>query len=301
MGKELRNNIITAIVTASLTAVGFFGKELYDEKNRKEQFVMELHKELYNKGASELDNFNKAYSELHSLFSKGYGLTTYELDPKYEDFKKAIESYQRYLDELERYGNSSQVQVAKNLNEWIWAIYAQFKMQYDLAEQVQNRSRELLHADDPDSDWFKTINKLLDADLERMIQDENRTYYVTSLNQMPVIRGLEQYFNYQFRLSLGLDATTDMEKTIKELPELVKRKSDTEYKDKALPFVFAEGRVFEAPTLEFEGETSILKYKDDALKYQIKMKFLSLVIKNDKQLQSFLEERKKSKSAGKKP
>lgn len=301
MNKELRNNIITAIVTASLTAIGFVGKEFYDEKNRIDQFVIELHKELYNKGAVELDKFNEAYSDLHALLDKSYGLTTYELDPQYKKFTTAIESYQRYIDELERYGNSGQVQVAKNLNEWLWDIYAQFKMQYDSAEQVQSRVRELLRINNPESEWFKTTNKSLDTELERFIQTENRIYYVTRLNKMPVVKGLEQYLYYQFRLSLGLDATMDMGKVIQELPMLGKKNTETEYKDKKLPFVFAEGRVFEAPTLEFEGVVDILKYKDDMLREQVKIKFISLVIKNDKALRDILEERKKLKKSDKKP
>ena len=110
----------------------------------------------------------------------------------------------------------------------------------------------------------------------------------------PVISGLEQYFNYQFRSALGLDATTDMAKAIKELPELVKRKKESEYKEKQLPFMFAESRVFQAPTLEFSGKDDFFKQKNDALKAQAKMKFISLVIENDKQLQETLKKRKVS-------
>lgn len=295
MSKELRNNIITALVTASLTAVGFFGKEHYDEKNRNSEFVATLYKDLYNKGATEHDNFNKAYSDLHSLFAKGYGLTSYELEPAYKEFIKSIESYQRYIDELERYGNSNQVRVAKNLNEWMWALYADFKMQYDKAEQLQNRSRELLRIENTKSEWFKESNNRFDKELEDFMQSENKVYYTTSLNEMPVIRGLEQYFNYQFRVSLGFDVTSDMQKEIEELPQLTKKKPETEYKDKKLPFVFAEQRVFEAPTLEFRGETDVLKYKDDMLRENIKMKFLSFVIDNDKELRDSLEKRKELK------
>lgn len=294
MNKELRNNIITAIVTASLTATGFFGKDWYDEKNRKKQFVAELHKQLYDKGAAELDRLNTAYSELQAVFGKGYALTSYELDPAYMRFQEAVESYQRYIKELERFGNSGQVQVAKNLSEWVIGLYADFNSQYNSAEQVQSRVRELLLVENPKSDLFKFVNDALESDLERLIQNENRVYYEAGRHKMPVISGLEQYFNYQFRSALGLDATTDMAKAINELPELTKRKPESEYKEKQLPFMFAENRVFQAPTLEFSGQGDFFKQKNDALKAQAKMKFISLVIENDKQLQEILKKRKSS-------
>ncbi|WP_416775889.1 hypothetical protein ACNFJN_12015 [Xenorhabdus budapestensis] len=292
MSKELRNNIITAIVTASLTAASFIGKDWYDEKNRKNQFVEELYKQLYNKGAAELERLDTSYSDLQSMLSKGYALTTYELDPAYTKFQEAIESYQRYIKELERFGNSGQVQVAKNLSEWVIGLYAEFNLQYETAEQVQKRARELLLVENPNSDLFKFVNEALEHELERLVQNENRVYYEADRNKKPIIRGLEQYFNYQFRSALGLDATTDMAKAINELPELVKRKLDSEYKDQQLPFIFAEGRVFQAPTLEFSGKNDFFKQKNDVLKEQAKMKFLSLVIKNDKQLQDILKKRK---------
>lgn len=161
MNKELRNNITTAILTASLTAAGFVGKDWYDEKNRNKQFVAELHKQLYDKGAAELDRLNIAYSELQSVFSKGYALTTYELDPAYTKFQEAVESYQRYIKELERFGNSGQVQVAKNLSEWVIGLYAEFNLQYKSAEQVQRRVRELLLVENPKSDLFRFLNERL--------------------------------------------------------------------------------------------------------------------------------------------
>ncbi len=51
--------------------------------------------------------------------------------------------------------------------------------------------------------------------------------------------------NYQFRSAIGLDATLDMAKAVNDLPELSKRKPESKYKEKKLPFMFAEGRVFQ--------------------------------------------------------
>lgn len=292
ISKELRNNIITALVTAALTATGFIGKEYVDEKNRQKQYIGELHKQLYDKGAVELEKINSAYSELQTLLGKDYALTTYELDTSYTKLQEAIESYRKYIRELERFGNSGQVQVAKNLEEWVIGLYAEFNLQYKNAEQVQRLVRELLQIENTKSDFFKATNTALDSDLERLIQNENRVYYETGWFKKPVISGLEQYFNYQFRSAIGLEATADIAKAVNELPELSKRKPESEYKESNIPFVFAEGRAFEAPTLEFKGEIDHLKQKNEILKERVKMKFIALVIQHDKEIQELLKKRK---------
>lgn len=296
ISKELRNNIVTALVTAALTATGFVAKEYIDEKNRQKQYIGELHKQLYDKGAVELEKINSAYSELQSLLGKDYALTTYEFDASYTKLQEAIESYQKYIRELERFGNSGQVQVAKNLDEWVIGLYAEFNLQYKSAEQVQRRVRELLLIENTKSDFFKATNGALDSDIERLIQNENRVYYEAGWFKKPVINGLEQYLNYQFRSAIGLDATADIAKAVNDLPELSKRKSETEYKESSIPFVFAEGRAFEAPTLEFKGEIGHLKQKDEILKERVKMKFIAQVIQHDKDIQELLKKRKSSGS-----
>lgn len=294
MTKELRTNIITALISAVLTTAGFLGKEYFDEKNRQKQYVGELHKQLYDKGAVELEKINSAYSELQSLLGKSYALTTYELEPSYTKFQDSVESYQKYVRELERFGNSGQVQVAKNLNEWLIGLYAEFNLQHKIAEQVQRTARELLLIEDTKSELFKSSNEALTTELERLVQNENRIYYEVGWYKKPVINGLEQYLNYQFRSAIGLDATTDIAKAVNDLPELSKRKPESEYKESNVPFVFAEGRAFQAPTLEFKGDDSFFKKKNEVLKGRAKMKFISQVINNDKDLQELLRKRKPS-------
>lgn len=296
INKELRNNIITALVTAALTTAGFLGKEYIDEKNRQKQYIGELHKQLYDKGAVELEKINSAYSELQSLLGKDYALTTYEFDASYTKLQEAIESYQKYIRELERFGNSGQVEAAKNLEEWVIGLYAEFNLQYNSAEQVQQRVHELVIIENTKSDFFKATNAALDSDMERLIQNENRVYYEAGWFKKPVINGLEQYLNYQFRSAIGLDATADIAKAVNDLPKLSKRKPETEYKESKIPFVFAEGRAFEAPTLEFKGEIGHLKQKDEILKEQVKMKFIAQVIQHDKDIQDLLKKRKSPSS-----
>lgn len=292
MTKELRNNIITALITAALTTAGFLGKEYFDEKNRQKQYIGELHKQLYDKGAAELEKINSAYSELQSVLGKNYALTTYELDPSYAKFQDSVESYQKYIRELERFGNSGQVQVAKNLDEWLIGLYAEFNLQYKIAEQVQRRVRDLLLIENTKSDYFKSSSDALDTELVRLVQNENRVYYEAGWYKKPVINGLEQYLNYQFRSAIGLDATIDIAKAVNDLPELSKRKPDSEYKESNIPFVFAEGRAFQAPTLEFKGDIDHLKQKNEILKARVRMKFIAKLVDHDKTLQEVFKQRK---------
>ena len=292
ISKELLNTIITALVSIALTTAGFLVKEYFDEKNRQKQYIGELHKQLYNKCAIELENINSAYFELQSLLEKNYALTTYELESRYTRIQDSIKSYRRYIRELERFGNSGQVQVAKNLDEWIVVLYAEFDLQHKLAEQAQRGFHDLLQIDDTNGDFFKSSSAALDEELERLIQNENRVYYEAGWYKWPVINGLEQYLNYQFRSAIGLEATSDIAKAINELPELSKRKAESVYKESNIPFVFAQGRAFQAPTLEFKGDIGPFKQKNEALKRQVKMKFIAQVIDHDKAIQELLKKRK---------
>lgn len=298
MNKELKNKIImlflSAAVSAAVSAAAFMGNIYFDEKNNQNKYIGELHKQLYDREAVELEKIKSSYASLRSQFDNGYGLTTYELQPNYVNLRDSVESYQKYLRELERFGNSSQVQVAKNLNEWVIRLYAELDLQYKTAEGVERRVRELLITKNPSGDIFKSIDKALESDLDHLIQSENRVYYETGWYQMPIINGIEQNLNYQFRNAIGLDATQDIARAIQELPSLAKRKPESEYKESKYPFLFAQGRAYQAATLEFKGDENFYKYKNEVLKQQSKMKFIALVLENDKELKASLKNGKDS-------
>jgi len=109
-----------------------------------------------------------------------------------------------------------------------------------------------------------------------------------------MIYGLEQYFNYQFRTSIALPVTADIAEVINGLPERSKGKSDQEYKDKELPFMFAENRVYQAANMTFTSNDPDKFYerKNALLKEQVKIKFIAHVIENDKDLQQLLKDKK---------
>lgn len=301
MNIELKNSLITIFVTATLTSSGWLAKDYFESENKKEKFAFELHKKLYDDGASTIKDVNKAYSDLYGLFGEGFGLTPIEFSEKHNAFRKELEKYSDYIDELERYGTTGQVRVAKNHMEWFWGIYSELDLQLKTAQQVESRAKELLLIENIESDHFKFVSDAFESDIERLVRNENRIFYVIGWYKKPVINRIEQYLNYQFREALEMQATADMASAINSLPELTKRSNNFEYKEKQLPFMFAEGRLFQAPTLEFKGDTLFFETKNEMLAQNIKMKFIASAIESDKHLQETLKKRKNvTKSENKK-
>lgn len=292
MNSELKNNLIMALVGAILASAGFLVKGHFEAEGKKEKFVFELHKKLYDDGAASIKDLNRAYSELYALYSEGYGLTPSELSEKQATFRESLKKYSEYIDELERYGTTGQVEVAKSHIEWFWGIYSELELQYKTANRVQKRAKELLLIKDIESEYFDFVNKALESEVENLVRSENRLFYSVGWYKKPVVNGIEQYLNFQFREALGLPATRDMAKTINSLPELSDKSKSFEFKEKKLPFMFAEGRSFQAPTLEFQGEDDFFKEKNDVLAANVKMKFIASAIDSDKWLQEELKKRK---------
>lgn len=281
-----------ALVGAIIASGGILVKDYFETESEKEKFAFELHKKLYDEGATVIKNVNKAYSALYGLYGKSFGLTPIEISDAHSDFSEALDKYSGYIDELERYGTTGQVEVAKNHREWLWGVYAEFDLHFKIAKQVEARAKDLLLIDGVESEHFKFVNEALESDIERLVRNENRIFYSIGWHKKPVINGLEQYLNYQFREALGIPATTAMAKSINSLSELSEKSNSFEFKEKKLPFMFAEGRSFQAPTLEFEGETTFFKEKNDVLAHNVKMKFIASAIEGDKQLREELSKRK---------
>lgn len=292
MNTDLRNNLTMALVGVVLASGGFLAKDYFESEGKKEMFVFELHKKLYDEGAAPIKDVNKKYSDLYGLYGKSFGLTPLELSEKHDDFIKALEKYSDYIDELERYGTTGQVEAAKNHRDWFWGIYTELDMQFKIAKQVENRAKELLLVEDSKSEYFNFVSETLKTDIERLVRNENRMFYSIGWYKKPVVNGIEQYLNYQFREALGISATNDMAKTINSLPELIEKSNKFDFKEKKFPFVFAEGRAFQTPTLEFEGDTSFFEEKNEILADSVKMKFIASALAGDKYLQQELTKRK---------
>lgn len=300
MNFKLKNDLILVLVTAVLTSSGFFMGNYFEGESKKKKFVFELHKKLYDDGALAIKGVNQAYSDIYGLFGRSFGLAPIEFSDKHSAFRKAVEKYSDYIYELERYGTTGQVNVAKNYREWLWGIYSELDLQFKTAQRVERRAKELLLIENIESDHFKFVSVALESDIERLVRNENRIFYAIGWYKKPVINGIEQYLNYQFRRALDIPATADMESAINSLPELSEKSNSFEYTEKQLPFVFAKGRAFQAPTFEFEGDTSFFKDKDKLLAQNTRMKFISYAIEGDKYLQEILEKRtKETKSAEK--
>ncbi|EJB8691853.1 hypothetical protein C1S99_26735 [Vibrio parahaemolyticus] len=294
MNKELKNNLIMAFVGACIASGGFIAEDYFDSENQKKKFAFDLHKKLYDDSAKVLKSVNRTYFDLYGIYGKDFALTPTQLSDKHRAFKKSLELYLEYIDELERYGSTEQVQVINNHRKWLWGIYAELDLQLKLSEQVVKKAKDLLLVEDVKSEWFASLNRGLESDIERLVRNENRIYYAIDHFKKPVVDGIEQYVNHIFRTSLNISPTTDMALKINSLQSLIDKSNNFKYKEKALPFFFAEGRVFQSPELEFQGDDSVMEHKNSILAYNMKMKFLAEALETDEYLRNVLEERKKN-------
>ena len=167
-------------------------------------------------------------------------------------------------------------------------------MQYSVSEMYQRKISNLLYSSsDFDDEELKKQLKLLDVELDRLIQSENRMYYEVSLYEYPMVKGLEQYLNYQFRDAIGLGITQNIEESINNLSKMKSSKKENEYVESDLPFGLARSRRYSSPTIKFEGDLSNLKIIEELIKEEIRGKFIIQVIENDENLKKLLETRKK--------
>jgi hypothetical protein len=294
MDRDLKNNIISLILVTLFSAVGFFVGGYIEKQNQTEQFVHQLQKELYDKGATEIGAVRAAKSSVISKFHEKPGLTSYELEKEYKILQEALGSFWEYIEELKRYGSSEQIELASELEEWYRFSYAEIHTHYKQAENVQETVRKLLLIENTKTDWFKGMNATLENEIEGLVRNENRLYYTLRIYRSPVENSFEQYFYYLFRNELGLTTTSDMAKSINSIPVLIKEYKEFSFKEKAFPFVFGTGRIFQSPKLEYKGDVEGIEKNNQLIHHQLKVKFIAQVIEQDANLQNILKSRKET-------
>lgn len=259
--------------------ISFVATQAWNENKDQKGYVKEIQKDLYDKGAKSLTSLDEKYGYLFSLMTSDHALSTYQYGKEYRDFFEAFTKYQGYLIELQRYGNSEQVEIATALFDWYRLLYADFHSLRTRTELLEQRVKEHLEYFAP----FKTKEQVANFhdsfsdELDQMMQHENGVYYEVLDYKMPNIRARQQLLFFQFRQSLGLDATADMTKSINAIAELSKRAPEKKYTEKELPFMFAEQRVFLAATLEFPMDDFSVK-RNEHLKEMALYKIASRLI-----------------------
>jgi len=294
MNKELKNLIIVSLLTAALTSVGFFVTQEWNERNRKKQSIEAIHKDLYDKGASALSELEKEYGMIYGLMSNKYAISTFEWSERYENFYDALVHYQDYVSELRRYGTSSQVETAGELFDSYRLLYADFNALFSTSELIESQMKNHLTRFAPfrSEEEINGFNNRFVEDLDRLMQYENSVYYEVAKYKMPLIRAQKQLLFFHFRQSLGLEATVEMAELINRIPEISKRNPENVYKESPLPFMFAEQRAMQAPTLEFSKDDDFLVKKNITLRDRVLVKFGSLVIENNEPLKKMIEDKK---------
>lgn len=297
MNLELKNGIILAVIASIFGVIGFFGAQHFQAETKKSDYKLKLTEKLYEKNYKSTRELIDSASNVISVFGNGFGLTSKEIQKPLDKFKTSLKAYNDHVLELKRLGTSEQIEVAKNILDWAYSIRMNFQLQHDSAASVENRGYELLNVDkESNEDLFNFVNEALDSEIERLIRSENRIYYSEGAYKIPVIKSLEQYLNYYFRIELGLEATKDMSDSINNLPDKIKVSNAFEFTEKLYPFSFAAQRQVFSPELSLKNMGEIMSDKDKYLKQQIKLKFLSEVIANNKELQEKLTSQTEKKT-----
>lgn len=279
MNIDLKNGIIFAIISALFGVVGYFGAQHFQAENKKFEYKLKLTEKLYEKNSKSTRVLVDSISGYIKIFGNDFGLSSKEIAPALDKFDTALKVYEDHVLELKRLGTTEQIEAAKNILDWSYSFKLTFQLQHDTAVNIENRAYELLTIDKKtNEDAFDFVNKALENELERLIRMENRIYYSEGAYKLAVIRGLEQYLNYYFRIEMGLKATLDMSESINKLPETIKNSNEFEFSEKVYPYSFAAHRKMFAPELDMSNMGEIMADKDVYLRNQVKLGFLTKVI-----------------------
>ena len=285
--------VISIVLTFIMTAIGsYFTYTFIDSRKEHDNFVFENRKELFDESEVNLKNIKKSYSNLILLFADEYVITPDKLSKIHSEFQDSIQSYQEYLVKLQRLGDSNQIIAAKNILNWVWRDYVEVDLQLKMAKSAVEQAESFLFIKEIESDHFKFEKKALSSEIENLVRNENRLFYTLQNYNRPVINKLELYLTWQFRQSLGLEATPDIIKAVSELPSASERSNKHEYIEKARPFVIAEMREFLSEDFTSSGDDEFQNKKNDYYHEASVLKFISFAIENNSSLQEELKRRK---------
>lgn len=299
MNIDLKNSIIIACISAVFGASGYFVTKYFESEEKKTEYRLKINEKLYNKFSNNIELIKEAESLVISTLNNDYALTRYELKKPVEEFNVATKEYEKYLDELKRYGTTEQIEAVKQLLDWIYSIRAELFLQQKISEQVENTAVRILLTEEKNEQVLEMLNNALNEDITRLIKNENRIYYTIGWYQKPIIRSFEQYINFQFRRNIGLEPTLDMVTAINSLEKLIENKNNFSYKDKTFPFSIASGRYMFAPELELKDAGDLISIKENNLKELVKLTFLSKISKENKLINNNKKANKSSQSNSK--
>jgi hypothetical protein len=298
--------IITTTTAALITTASYFGRAYFDPKFKEaeqtSQFKKDTYKKYYEKSKSVIQDLRRSESELFLALQEKYGFSTFELEKTLSNFRKARSSYDNYVSELELYGNSDQIESAKDIQNWSENVFSEFASQYNLAKTVQDSIQEMIVGSyekpikiNPQKYIDFHLNGILDNKhkvdgildkIDKMVQGENNLYYRYREVDMPTFDLLCNQLIYNFRSSIGLGITSEIEKSYKNAKKINKIAKEVEnseensnHKDNSMLYVIAESRAIFSR--DFSGSVPELKIKNAWLKSELLAKLMNQVAENN--------------------
>jgi hypothetical protein len=284
---------LTVLFGAVIVALAVIGAN-DRSSSRKEEFARQAYRTLFDKGASSLAALNASYDKIQEALSASYALAPDEADALELDFKNSLKQFDEFTGEVERLGTDSQIKATHSIRQWVISDYASLFQYARLVRETAGIAAELLRDGNPRGEFFKLRNKTYGEKLDELIETENQLYFAVTDYRQPVLKRLVQYFNLEFRDSMGLGSNVAIEKALAELPEAVDRSKTFKYEKKKYPYLVAEARRMVVPNITMDVEDEFFGQKDQYLKDQLRWKYLDAAIKGDPGLRELLEKRLKA-------
>ena len=296
MKNQISIVIITAILSSAIGIGGFYGGRYYEKEDKKSQYRVKKYEELYDLSFKTMNEVRTSFYNISTLMSKKYGLTKTELEKPIKKITNSMQNYEKLVDELRRYGTTNQIEIAKNIQEWLFGMYRELGIQYEFVEGIEKDILDFIYLKEIKSKFAKDKAKYINEKIENIVKNENRIYFKITEYEIKVVNALEQSLYFQFRKELGLKPTLDMLKTLSSLPKVAKESNDFKYKEKPVPFFFASNRVMNDPNLKYElgdlnNPMNFMKIQEDEIKGMIFKKFFESTWINNPSLRKKFEEK----------
>lgn len=276
---EIRKDVVGGIILIFVGAIWWIIQTQYFNKNiENEKYIVSKHKKLYEEGSNHFKNIHNSYQDIANLLRNNYGATPNEYKQTFEKFNKSINQFEIYQEKIERYSYDKFINSTENISTITQGDLQLIWLYQKSSESLRDNIAKILYKENPNkvpkasNELIQKILKASETDLTEFINYENKLYFKLINFSLPLINGLENDFNKNFRDILNLGTTKKLEQKLSEIPKLILNWKNYTYEDKNYPFSVASFRTYAAPELKMEGD--LFQYKDDNIKAYILLKFI---------------------------
>jgi hypothetical protein len=233
---------------------------------------------------------HNSYQEIANLLRINYGATPDEYQQTFKKFEIAKNKFERYQEKIERYSYDKFIISTENISTIIRGDSQLIWLYQKSSESLRNNIAKILYnanqnkMPEANEKLIQEILKSSELELTKFINYENELYFKLINFSLPLINGLENNFNMNFRNILNLGTTNKLEKKLSEIPKLISSWENYTYRNKNYPFAIASFRTYAAPELQMESE--LFKFKDDNIKIYTLLKFIMSASKDTYKLDS---------------